>query len=426
MHARTSRGRFINTDLSLPSTVYSYHTLPSGLRIVHVADPHAAAEYFGVTVDAGSRDEPPAQYGLAHFVEHTIFKGTPSLSSIDIINEMESVGGELNAYTTKEETVVYSIFPLGHLTRAASLIAQLVTEASFPEEEINREREVVADEINSYLDIPAEAIADDFDDLIFAGSQLGHNILGSLTTLNTFTSASCREWLARMFLPSRMAVFYLGATPADEVFRTIDRCFNTLPASVITPPERHAPVYREPFDMVNNIESHQSHTILGARSAALYSPLRQATALLTNIIGGPGMNSMLNIELREKRGLVYSADASSSAFTDCGATTLYFGCDPTDTSRCIRIANEILDRLATQPLDSRELDKAKQQFAGQMIIGSESREAMALSAGRALLRFGKVPTLRERTDRLMAVTPEELNNVASDLAPNLVSRLSFC
>lgn len=406
--------------------MYSYHSLPSGLRIVHVADPHAAAEYFGVTVDAGSRDERPDQYGLAHFVEHTIFKGTPSLSSIDIINEMESVGGELNAYTTKEETVVYSIFPLGHLHRAAALIAQLVSEASFPAEEIDCEREVVADEINSYLDVPADAVADDFDDLIFADSQLGHNILGSLATLNDFTSSSCRDWLARMFVPQRMTAFYLGATPADDVFAAIDRYFSTLPPSALPAPGRVAPVPRKPFDAMHDIDSHQSHTMLGAPTASLASPLRHAASLLSNIIGGPGMNSLLNVELREKRGLVYSVDAASTMYTDCGITTIYFGCDTDDTRKCIELTARVLSDLIDRPVDAVRLEAAKRQLAGQMVIASESRESNALAAGRALLRFGSVLTLRERTELLMQVTPEQLRAASEALAPSLMSRLSLC
>lgn len=405
--------------------MYSYHTLPSGLRIVHVASPHAAAEYFGITVNAGSRDEAPDEYGLAHFVEHTIFKGTPALSSLDIINEMESVGGELNAYTTKEETVVYSIFPLGHLDRAAALIAQLAAEASFPPEEIDREREVVIDEINSYLDIPADAVADDFEDLIFAGSQLGHNILGSIETLNGFTSATCRRWLSRMFVPTNMTVFYLGATPADKVFDTIGRRFATLRGSGEAIPPRIAPVRRPVFDIVRDIDSHQCHTMLGAHSAALDSPLRHATSLLANIIGGPGMNSLLNVELREKRGLVYSADASATMFTDCGMTSIYFGCDDDDTPRCLEIISEILENIVERGIDAPRLEAAKRQLAGQMIIASESREGSALGAGRALLRFGSVLTLRERTDLLMAVTETDISRAAEALSPSLFSRLSL-
>lgn len=406
--------------------MYSYHTLPSGLRIVHVSDPHAAAEYFGVTVDAGARDEEPGQYGLAHFVEHTIFKGTPELTSIDIINEMESVGGELNAYTTKEETVVYSIFPFGHLDRAAALIASLVAEATFPDEEIDREREVVADEINSYLDVPADAVADDFEDLIFSGSQLGHNILGTLATLNDFTSQTCRDWLARMFVPTRMTVFYLGATPACEVFRCIERRFSNLPPACQAPPRRIVPAPAEIFNAVNDIDSHQSHTMLGVRSASMRSPLRHAASLLANIIGGPGMNSRLNVELREKRGLVYSADAVSTMYTDCGLTTIYFGCDTDDTSKCIEIVSDILDDLASHPVGAADLEAAKRQLAGQMVIASESRESTALSAGRALLRYGSVATLGERTEMLMSVTADDLLRAASDLAPSLISRLSLC
>lgn len=390
-----------------------------------MADPHAAAEYFGVTVDAGARDESPEQYGLAHFVEHTIFKGTSRLTSMDIINEMESVGGELNAYTTKEETVVYSIFPLGHLNRAVALIADLVSDATFPVEETDREREVVADEINSYLDTPSDAIADDFDDLMFKGSSLGHNILGSIATLNDFTPAMCRAWLDRMFVAERMAVFYLGATPAEDVFRAIERAFGALRESGQAVAPRIVPAVVKPFDAVHDIDSHQSHTMLGARTASIFDPQRHAASLLANIVGGPGMNSLLNIELREKRGLVYAVDAVATMYTDCGLTTIYFGCDTIDTPRCIELTAEILSGLAERPIDGARLEGAKRQLAGQLIIASESRESRALAAGRSLLRFGRVSTLAERTAAVMAVTANDLSAAARALTPTLVSRLTL-
>lgn len=407
----------------MSSDTVTYHTLGNGLRVVHRLVP-GDVECCGVAVNAGSRDESPLHYGLAHFVEHTIFKGTGRRRSHHIINRMETVGGEINAYTTKEETFVYAIFPKGNLTRAAELIADLVTGSTFPADELEREREVVADEINSYLDSPSEAVYDDFEDMVFAGSQLGHNILGSTDTLRHFDSATCRDYLHRYYTAPEMVFFYAGSTPADRLFRTAERYYSHIDSRP-APKCRQIPATVTPFCTTTHVDTHQSHIIIGAPVGSLYDADRYPVALLTNILGGPGMNSRLNVSLRERRGLVYSVDASTSLFTDCGLMTVYFGCDPSDAARCRRLVMTELSRMATDTIPERTLNRAKTQYLGQLVIASANIEQLALSTARATLFHGRAALPDEITDRIMSVTPGDIRSAAAATAPSRCSTLIF-
>ncbi len=392
----------------------AYHTLPSGLRVVHQYS-NSHVEYCGVAVSVGSRDESPDQFGLAHFVEHTIFKGTQRRRSWHIINRMEAVGGELNAYTTKEETMLYSVFPYGSLRRAVELISDLVISSQFPAAELDKEREVVADEIDSYLDTPSEAVFDDFEDLIFADSPLGHNILGTEKTIAGFDSAVCRQYLKENYTAENMVFFYMGRTRPDRVFSIVETYFGALEASVAER-SRIAPVERPQFDIVRNIDSHQAHTIVGARIPGLYSAERYPIALFANMLGGPGMNSLLNIALRERRGLVYTVDASTAMFTDAGAMMVYFGCDPEDLDKCRRVVAQTLDSLANEALSPRAIEAAKKQYLGQLAVASDNREQMALSLGRSVLYFGSVASSDEVREKIRAITPGDLRSVAQMLS----------
>lgn len=404
------------------NNIYTYHTLTNGLRIVH-RHSKSSVEYCGVAVNVGSRDEKPEHYGLAHFVEHTIFKGTAHRRSWHIINRMEAVGGELNAYTTKEETMLYSIFPSGNLNRAIDLIADLVTSSQFPFAELDKEREVVADEINSYLDSPSEAIFDDFEDLIFSGSSLGHNILGSTDTIATFSSEVCREYLARYYTAPNMVFFYMGSERPSKVIKIVEKHFNTL-SNHLAPINRITPAIVNPFDIKRELGNHQCHTVIGAPIPGMYSEQRYPIALLTNIIGGPGMNSLLNISLRERRGLVYTVEASSAMFTDCGAFAVYFGCDHDDLNRCRRLVMNQFDALASKALSTKQIEAAKKQYLGQLIVASENREQAAISTGRAMLYLNKVASPNEILEHINAITPEQIRQIAESIAHH-TSVLSF-
>lgn len=393
------------------------------LRTVHIHCPGSAVACFGVAVRAGSRDEPPGDFGLAHFVEHTIFKGTDRRRASHIIKRMESVGGELNAYTTKEETVVYSIFPSGNLSRAAELIADLVVNSRFPDSELDKEREVVADEIDSYLDSPSDAVFDDFEDLIFKGSSLGHNILGSSDSLKTFDSARCRSFIDRHYRAGDMVAFYSGPQCATAVFRTLGRYLSVLHAGKSERPAARTPAILPAFDEVRNIPTHQAHCVLGARIPGYMSPDRAVVSLLINMLGGPGMNSLLNVELRERRGLVYSVEASTSLFSDCGLATIYFGCDPDDRLRCAGIVRRTLERF-DRTLTPKILEAAKKQYLGQLTVASENRENTTLAAARSLLWRGYVTEQAETVARIRNVDAGELRNACQSLC-NSLSILSF-
>lgn len=392
------------------------------MRIVHAAR-KGEVEYFGVVVDAGSRDEKEHEQGLAHFVEHTIFKGTKKRRSWHIINRMESIGGELNAYTTKEETVIYTVFPRGALNRAAELVSDLICQSVFPESELEKERDVVSDEISSYLDTPSEAIFDDFDENIFAGSSMAHNILGTASNLTGFTPEICRGWLDRHYTPSSMVLFYSGPSSSKRVFEIAGKYFTHL-SYALAPNSRKQPIVNRPFDIVLDKGLHQCHTIAGARIPGLLDPLRHAFALLVNMIGGPGMNSLLNFELREKRGLVYTVDASSALYSDCGLLTVYYGCDNEDEKKCRELLCSTLSRLY-ENVTARALERAKKQFIGQLALSRQNFENAAIAAARYTLYHGAAMTPAQIDDKIKSVNIDELRQAVSCILPENLSFLTF-
>lgn len=392
--------------------------LPNGLKLLHIHN-DLGVEYCGIAIRAGSRDELPGEEGIAHFVEHTIFKGTVHRRSSHIINRMERIGGELNAYTTKEETFVYSVAPAGYASRAIELIADLVSHSTFPENELDKEREVVADEIDSYLDSPSEAVYDDFEDKIFAETPLGHNILGTRETVASFKSESCRSFVARLYKPHRMVFFYSGNLRPEKVFRLAERYFASLPnddivgnSSLETATLYNSLPVAPVFNTSVNIGSHQAHTIMGSRICSLYSPERFGMALLNNILGGPGMNSRLNVALRERRGLVYTVESTLSLYSDAGLFSIYFGCNPEDLTKCHKIINLEIQRLTGTPLSHRNLEMAKKQYLGQTTVARASAEQAVMSAARAILFYGK-PT-----------DPAVVNQCINEISPDLLTELS--
>lgn len=395
----------------------TYFTLDNGLRCVHLHQPGAPVGYFGAAVRAGSRDEDlgRGQAGLAHFVEHTIFKGTARRSSWHIINRMEAVGGELNAFTGKEDTVVYAAFARGNLSRAAELIADLIINSRFPQAQIDREREVVCDEIDSYLDQPSEAVFDDFEDLLFSTDGLGHNILGTRRSVRNLSSEDCVEWLNTYYNISRTILFYAGAYGVDAFRKIVSTYFSELRTgksvdtlATVTPAPR--------FDVHRTVRSHQSNVVMGSALPPMRLPERTVMALLTNILGGPGMNSLLNVELRERRGLVYNVEASMTTFSNCGEFMVYFGCDPSDASRCANIVQQKLEEMAAHRLSERRLAAAKKQYLGQLILANDNRENRAIAVGRATLFRGRALTATEVTEMVRAVTPEDLRPAAAMVA----------
>ena len=400
-----------------------YHTLPNGLRLVHVTATKDVA-WCGLAINAGSRDELDGHFGLAHFVEHTIFKGTKHRRAWHILNRMERVGGELNAYTTKEGTMLYSVFPEQYLSRAIELLADLVQWSVFPQEELDRERDVVLEEAASYRDTPSDAVYDDFEDLLFAGSELGHNILGRKEDLERLTQEDCMRYLKTLYVPTNMAFFSVGPERPERVFRQAEKYFGGM-SHTIAPRHRKMPQETESFRQIINIGTHQAHTIVGARVPDMSHPLRYALMLLNNILGGPGMNSLLNVELRERRGYVYTVESTLSMLSDCGWLEIYLGCDSDDVRSSLRVIERITSRLSQDLLPDRRLDAYKKQHCGQLVVAADSTEFMAMRAGRGLLYHGKVTTIEETIDRIQAVTPDEIAQAAAYLHADRLSSLTF-
>ncbi|MDE6559712.1 MAG: insulinase family protein [Muribaculaceae bacterium] len=290
---------------------YKIATLSNGLRIGLRHTPESMVSYIGIAINAGSRDESEAHHGLAHFVEHTIFKGTRSRRSWHISNRMESIGGELNAYTSKEETLVYTNAPAGHAERAIELLYDIVANSRFPRQELDKEREVVVEEINSYLDSPADSIYDEFEELIYPDSALAHNILGTPESVRRLNSDDCRGFLDNWYTPANMTAYIADPGDPDKLIRLMEKYFGRLDFSA-TRHHRVAPRQCEGFDKVDDRDGHQAHTLLGFRVFGRKDPRRFPLFLLNNYLGGPCMNSRLNQELREKRGLVYTVDSNVS------------------------------------------------------------------------------------------------------------------
>ncbi len=388
-------------------------TLPNGLRVVHCRQ-GGNVSYCGVTVNAGTRDELPAESGLAHLVEHTIFKGTARRKACHIRTRMESVGGELNAYTTKEETVLYSIYPSAYHERAMELIGDLAAHASFPEAEFEKEREVVREEIDMYRDTPSELVYDEFENRLFAGHPLGRNILGTAEELSAMSPLQARTFLSRCYRAGEMVFFSYADAPFGKVMEWAQRYFGDLPCGR-REECRERPVAVAPFDERMVYDTHQAHVVWGCRAYDLYDERRLALLLLNNMIGGPGQNSLLNVALREQRGYVYAVESSVVNYTDTGLFTVYFGTDGKYVSRCLRrIAGE-MERLRRGGLTPWRVAAAKKQYRGQLLVAEDNNESLALAIGKSYMRYGDVLSQEEQARRIEAVTVEQMQAVADEI-----------
>lgn len=406
------------------NTMAIFHeTLPNGLRLVHVQN-HARVGWCGLAVNAGSRDDFPCRQGLAHFVEHTIFKGTTHRRAWHILNRMETVGGELNAYTTKEGTMLYSVFPSQHVERAIELMSDLVTCSVFPEAELEREKDVVLEEVASYRDTPSEAIFDDLEDIAFAGHGMGHNILGSEQHIARMTSADCQRYLKMQYVPANMAFFSLGPCSPGKIFGLAAKHFGAM-HHALQRPQRVPPAILAPEHREVDIDVHQCHTVVAARVPGMYDEGRFALTLLNNMLGGPGMNSLLNVRLRERQGLVYTVESSIASFTDCGLFEIYFGCERNKVSRSLGHVFRTIDELAQSALPAHRLDACKRQYCGQMLVASSNPEAVAMRAGKSLLFWNEVTEVQDSIDRILQVTPEQLRMAAERLTRDHATILTF-
>lgn len=403
---------------------YTVVELSNGLRFVHRrTESHVG--YAGVVIGAGSRDENSTTHGLAHFVEHTIFKGTTHRSSRQINNRLESIGGELNAYTSKEETLYFANTPAGNSARALELLYDLMAYSNFPAEAVEREHDVVIEEISSCLDNPADSIFDEFEDRIYAGSGLGHNILGTEKSVGSLGPEDCHGFVERFYRPRNMVVYCASPEPVSRVMRDAERWFGQLrlPGTGV---DRKTPSPVAPFSEIVDRGGHQAHTMIGARVFGRDDPRSHALFLLNNYLGGPGMSSILNDELREKRGYVYTVESNVALMSDCGLWTVYFGSDRKMADRCARLVGKAVERLASDRISDRRLQRIKRQYTGQLRVASDHRESMAMSMGKSVAFYGEVHDIDWISRRIEEVTAEELREVAQMIAPSLCSRLTLC
>lgn len=392
---------------------YQTYTLENGLRIIQIP---SASEviYCGFAINAGTRDERDDEQGMAHFVEHIIFKGTKKRKAWHILNRMENVGGDLNAYTNKEETVIYSAFLAEHLPRAFELLSDIVFHSTFPQHEIDKEVEVILDEIQSYEDTPSELIFDEFENIIFKGHPLGRNILGIPEQLKGFCSADASDFVRRYYHPSNMVFFLKGNIDIKKIARLAEKYVSDLPASAVVSERTPLPLYKPQHVCVSK-DTHQAHVMLGCRGYNAYDEKRTGLYLLNNMLGGPGMNSRLNVSLRERKGLVYNVESNLTSYTDTGVFSIYFGTDPKDVDTCMKLTCKELKKLRDNKLTSLQLMAAKKQLIGQIGVAADNFENEALGVGKTFLHYNRFESQEALFQRIESLTPGHLLEIANEI-----------
>lgn len=392
---------------------FETYILPNGIKGIH-RRVHSSVTHCALVVNAGTRDEHKDEYGLAHFTEHAIFKGTKRRKAYQINCRLENRGGELNAYTTKEDTTIHATTLRSDFSKAVELIADVAFNSTFPEHELHKEREVIIDEINTYKDSPADMIFDTFEDMIFEGSELGHNILGTKAALMRHTSESIKRFVARTHTTDEMAFSSIGSMSVKSVEGVVAKYFAEQP-STTRDFKRLAPQTVEPFERVVNKHTHQTHCIIGARAYDINDDKRLPLSLLVNILGGPSANSRLNTVLREKNGLSYNTEAVYTPYNDCGMVAIYFSSDHHNADLCRELIDKELQALRTTSLSCRQLAMIKRQFLAQMAISMENNEGYMLGAGKSYLVHDEIDTLEEVYRKVSAVTAEQIMEVAEEI-----------
>ena len=412
---------------------YNTYTLDSGLRAIHLPS-DANVIYCGIAVKAGTRHELPGQEGLAHFCEHLAFKGTSRRSAVQIINALEGVGGELNAFTNKEDTVCYCAILRDHFRKAVDVLCDIVFHSTHPQAEVEKEREVVCDEIESYEDSPAELIYDDLENLLFDGHPLGHNILGTCQQLRGYNHDDTQHFLHQHYRPDNCVFFASGNIDFHQLVRLLqlkvegsELRFQSLEMRDVSPSATRLKSLNTQLStltpqlstlnntVVRHRGTHQAHVMMGALAYPADDPRRWPLYLLNNILGGPGLNSRLNLALRERNGLVYTVESSMACFSDTGIWSVYFGCDPQDVDCCRHLVRRELNRLIEKPLTDAQLRNAKRQLQGQLAIASDNREQFALDFAKNYLHSGKLRDLSDIMRHIDALTPASLQQTAQEL-----------
>lgn len=400
------------------------HTLDNGIRLVHYRTGGMVA-YCGLIINTGSRDEKGSEHGIAHFIEHMLFKGTNKHKAYHILTRLDSLGGELNAYTTKEETVIHASVLTGDFEKAVDTISDIVINSSFPEREIMKEKEVVTDEINSYLDNPAELIFDDFEEMIFPGQILGRNILGTPASVKSFTRNDLFNFMARTYNTRQMVFCSVGNIADWKILRLFTKYFSQASKTKTNKREAGAPFYK-PANITANKNTCQNHCIIGNVAYDLRDRRRVGMFLLNNILGGQGLNSRLNMSLREKNGIAYNVESSYNAYYDTGIFSIYFGTDPKNLDKSLSVAFSELNKLRKSLLGSMQLMRAKNQIKGYLARGYENHENLMLSLGKSLLVYGRTESLEEICLKIDRLTSFELIETANEVfEPSGMSTLIY-
>ena len=415
---------------------YNTYTLDNGLRIIHLPS-DSKVVYCGYQINAGTRNEEPGEEGLAHFCEHVTFKGTERRKAWHILNCLESVGGDLNAYTNKEGTVYYSAILKEHIARAVDLLTDIVFHSVYPQAEIDKEIEVICDEIESYNDSPAELIYDEFENIIFKGSPLGHNILGTAEQVRSFKTEDALRFTRKLYRPDNAIFFAYGDIDFKKLvklLKTLNMEHGTLnfmnsktsetPTAEMEAGDANHKVQSSKFKVQSKVEgqtivmqknTHQAHVMIGTRAYDVNDSRRMPLYLLNNMLGGPGMNAKLNLALREHNGLVYTVESTMVAYGDTGIWSIYFGCDEHDVKRCLRLVRKELDKFMLKPLSEAQLKAAKKQIKGQIGVACDNRENFALDFGKSFLHYGWEKNVDRLYEQVDEITAEQIQAVAQEL-----------
>ncbi len=399
-------------------------TLSNGIKGVYLPN-QSEVSHLGITFLAGSRFETEKEMGIAHFLEHCIFKGTTKRKTYHILSRLDAVGGELNAYTAKEEMVVYASFVKEHLKRAIELLADIVMNSNFPIKEIEKEKEIVLDEINSYLDSPSDKIFDDFESLIYPNHSLGYNILGTPETVKSFTREDLLQFMKKYFVTGNMVISYVGNVPLTKLIKWLSIYFKDMPVG----PRNdqffafHSPVAHVKREKASN---YQAHVIIGGMAPSYLDDDRRAMTLLINILGGPALNSRLTLLIREKHGFAYNVESNYTGYADGGFWSIYLGTDEKNVNKAIKLVYKEIKRIVQEPLTVKQLNQAKEQLIGQIALGMDSNAGLMLGLGKSLLFFDQIDTIQDIHKEIDALTAEDLSKVAARYFDfNHISELVF-
>jgi predicted Zn-dependent peptidase len=405
-------------------TDFLIHTLPNGIRLIHkYAD--SPVGHLGILINTGSRDEEPDEHGLAHFIEHSVFKGTRKRKAFHILSRIEDVGGELNAYTTKEETTLFSTFLAEFYERTTELLSDILFNSVYPEKELNREKEVVLEEINSYKDSPADLIFDEFEELVFDGHPIARNILGNPVNLGSFNRESILRFITNNYHTNQMVISSVGKIEFPALVKLMEKYFGQAEANLRQNGRQRFNNYI-PANRFEDKDTFQSHCLIGNIAYDVMHPRRIAMVLLNNIIGGQAMNSRLNMALRERKGMAYNIESGYTAYTDTGLFNVYFGTDHENLEKATSLVLKEFKLLRERKLGILQLSKAQKQLMGQIAISTENREDLMLTIGKSYLLFNKVDTVQTIFRKIEAITPSDLMEVANEvLVESQMSRLIY-